>query len=208
MKVYGIPVLGKLLIIDEAVRKAAQDLKKSPPRISDRHFKPLQRWEVYAPSNIFSLYHHIKRLDLLPYYNFADLGSGLGAACFAAALHFNNAIGFELNPHLCGKAEEVGQELGFDRVRFFNKDFIEADLSRYQVLYIFQPFFKGFMELTKKKMSEIASGTYVISNVYASRPYIFTEESFQLICPTPEETSDPQLARYYSYHNLCTYRRI
>ena len=119
----------------------------------------------------------IEELGLDPNLVFADLGSGLGAACFAAAFHFKQVYGLELDLRLVAEAKRLQQKLGFGSVIFRHQDFLKADLSEFDVLYTFHPFSKNFVPLMKKRLRDIPSKTIVISNVFNyARSKIFTSE--------------------------------
>jgi hypothetical protein len=159
----------------------------------------------YASLSSLMLLDHIEELQLDPGLIFADLGSGLGAACFAASTYFKEVHGFEYDPRLAMEAERLREGLGFNNVVFHQGDFLKADLSKYGVLYFFHPFRDNFVPLMAKRMENISSGTYVISQVFNyARPSIFTERLFERIHPVEigeDEVGDDLITE------LITFRR-
>jgi predicted RNA methylase len=184
---------------------------------TDRDLRELEPQDVivfptYAPNRAeygslssLMLLGHLEELQLDPKLVFADLGSGLGAACFAAATYFNQVHGLEYDPRLVMEAERLREGLGFNNVVFHQGDFLKADLSKYGVLYLFHPFSENFVPLMAERMDHIPSGTYVISQVFNhARPSIFTERLFERIHPLEigeDEVGDDLVSQ------LITFRR-
>jgi len=138
----------------------------------------------YATLSSLMLSGHLEELKLDPELPAADLGSGLGVGCFTLSVHFKKVHGLEYDYRLVMEAEVLRQDLGFDNVVFHHVDFLKADLSGYRVLYLFHPFRENFVPLMAKRMEDIASGTYVISQVFNyARPSIFTSSLFERIHP-------------------------
>jgi predicted RNA methylase len=159
----------------------------------------------YASLSPVLLLVHIEELDLDPELVFADLGSGLGAACFAAAFHFKRVVGLELDPRLVEEAQRLQKQLGFDNVAFRNEDFLKADLSGCGVLYLFHPFSDNFVPLMAERLRDIPSGTLVISRVFNyARPGIFTAEFFERVHPV--EIGEDEVGDDY-VSNFITFRR-
>ena len=128
------------------------------------------------------LLYKLDELTLPREYHLADLGSGLGMACFAASLYFDRVTGFELDPAVLAGAEKVKKELEINNVTFENQNFLKADLTRYNVLYIFHPLMEGFIMHTSQKMQELKPGTIVLANLIEfARRDIFDPFSFKLL---------------------------
>jgi methylase of polypeptide subunit release factors len=209
MEIFPNPICQRIATaVNEAEKRVLR--RASPEQMARRYpqqiISTMRREEVYIASDTYALYSLIERLDLNPKYHFADLGSGLGAACFTAAQHFKNVVGFEMDTPLCEEAEVVRQELGFDNVRFINQDFLDnnVDLSSFKVLYTFQPFLSDFKELMSERMRKIEPGTFVIAYVFFYlHQHLFPTDSFRLIYPTPEDKlKRPQGDFYYVYQRI------
>lgn len=209
----------RLIRIEEAVRQAAW---KFVDATTDKQIGP-QDWPTfsttapnkaeYAAFPAITLYMGLEDLGLPRDFSFADLGSGLGNACFPAALYFKhaalyfkNVVGFELDSRLCAEAEGIGREHGFNNISFRNEDFLKADLSPFQVIFTYHPFRDNFIPLMKKRLRDIPSGTIIISILFNHvLPSIFTRDIFQKIYPalgsleTEPATQDPFLAEFNAY---------
>ncbi len=76
------------------------------------------------------------QLDWARYGRMVDLGSGDGrVVCLAS--YFTRAVGMEADPWLVGQSRRLAAELGLDRAEFQQTDLRVADLSSYDLLYIF-----------------------------------------------------------------------
>jgi len=159
----------------------------------------------YATLSSLMLLSHLEELKLDPELPFADLGSGLGAACFAASTYFKQVTGLEYDVRLVMEAENLRRQMGFNNVYFRQVDFLKANLSSYRVLYLFHPFKDNFVPLMAERMENLSSGTQVISQVFNyARPGIFTERLFERIHPVeilPDEVGDDLVTE------LITFRR-
>ena len=150
------------------------------------------RSAAYQATPTFLLLSKLDAMKLPREYHLADLGSGLGLACFTASLYFERVTGFELDPALLRAAENVRAELGIKNVAFKNQDFLEADLSPFNALYIFQPFLDGFIQLFSQKLLELKPGTIVLANLFdVAQPRIFNPAAFKLIHGRREGAASP-----------------
>jgi protein-L-isoaspartate O-methyltransferase len=97
-------------------------------------FKNTQKgyWGISVLDDVFELF---KRLKLEDYRNFLDIGSGDGRVAFTASL-FTNATGIEFDKELYGQSVKLMDELKI-KTSILNKDFLEHDLSRYDIIYCF-----------------------------------------------------------------------
>lgn len=146
----------------------------------------------------------VEDLELSSELDFADLGSGLGNVCFAAALHFQRVIGIEMDRRLCNEADRIKEGLDFPNVIFINADLLKIDLSGFQVLYIYHPFRTDFTELMFEKLRTAASGTIIIANIYETvRRGIFSPRDFRQIYPL-----GPGNPLAFEHEQFFTYERL
>ncbi|MCB2225072.1 MAG: methyltransferase domain-containing protein [Desulfarculaceae bacterium] len=91
---------------------------------------------MWACSQTDEVYQLLSELDLTPYKHFADLGSGDGRAVLVASL-FMPATGIEADPELTEAARAMAAKLGFDQAEFICADCRSADLSAYDLLFVY-----------------------------------------------------------------------
>ena len=96
-----------------------------------------------------------------------DLGSGDGRIVIAAAQHFGTrGVGIDLDPQRVQEANDNARQAGVtDRVQFLQGDIFQADLREATVvtLYLLP---SVNMKLRPKLLSELRSGTRVVSHNY------------------------------------------
>lgn len=173
-------MLYKLLDIEQVVRNA-----------SDRYFRQKPGFgpakgpaRFHAPCVPDLLYNVIQEARLPAEHSFADLGSGFGMACFAAALHFKKAVGFEINPEIVAIAQELKARLKTGNVDFQHQDLRQADLSSFNVLHMFQPYVDNFAADMKTLLARVEPGTVVISCIFSSlRSKIFKPKAYRQLYP-------------------------
>jgi hypothetical protein len=99
--------------------------------------------------------------------------------CFTASLFFDHVTGFEFDPRLIRKAEAIRRMFRLNNIEFKRSDFIKADLSRYNVLFMYWPFENNFAELMSSKLKKTRPGTSIISFKYGREIHdIFNQKYF------------------------------
>lgn len=84
---------------------------------------------------------------------FVDLGAGLGQAAMLVHLLTGVAAhGIEIDPALCGYAQECSSALGLSRVSFVTADARTADLSRGTVFFLYTPFTGGVLDAVRERL--------------------------------------------------------
>lgn len=80
-----------------------------------------------------------------------DIGSGAGKFCFAAACHKPEALffGIEQRHYLFECACRVKDSLGFSNVSFIHGNFTQLDLSTFDHLYLYNPFYENLSGVEK-----------------------------------------------------------
>jgi len=89
-------------------------------------------WLPSASSEVFELF---QRIHLEQFQYVVDLGSGDGKVALIASL-FTKSTGVEWDEELVFRSKEIRNRLGFQNVWFEQGDFLEKDLSIYDVLFI------------------------------------------------------------------------
>lgn len=91
---------------------------------------------MWACSRSREVYDLLGELDLTPYRHFADLGSGDGRVVMLASL-FLPATGIEADAGLVEASRSIAQRLGLDQARFVCDDCRQADLSAFDLLFLY-----------------------------------------------------------------------
>lgn len=100
---------------------------------ADYKVTPAGLWTCSDIDEILELFIQI---NLAQYQNLVDLGSGDGrVVCLAS--YFTRAKGIEADPWLVEQSRGLAAELGLQRAWFQQNDLRTADLSPYDILYIF-----------------------------------------------------------------------
>lgn len=121
-------------------------------------------WEtekgIYGAAPCKRLFALFKKIGLENYKKFIDLGSGDGRVVMIASL-FTDATGVEADEELVALGQRVRHELGL-QCHFVHDDFLEQDLSEYDLLFINpdQGFHKGLEEKLLREMT----GTLLVNN--------------------------------------------
>jgi len=107
----------------------------------------------------------ISLAEIKPHDRVADLGSGDGLVLFAAAqTQAGEIVGFEIDPLLVASSLRDAKKKGLEkRVRIETRNFWNADLSPFDVVFVFQiPY--AMPRLAEKLKRELKPGSRVISN--------------------------------------------
>jgi SAM-dependent methyltransferase len=123
---------------------------------------------IYQTTSPEALLRFLERQNLPRNLKVADLGSGLGTACLAATELFDQVVGFEIDPILVVASRLIRWKLGISRksLKFYWRNFFKADLSSFDLLYLFRPFIDNFEELMSSKLNQLRTGTLVICTAY------------------------------------------
>ena len=82
------------------------------------------------------IYGAFRRINLSKFQNFLDLGSGDGKVVLIASLFCKNCEGIEIDKNLHKKAVELKEKFGLKNINFHNKDMLEHDISKYDILFL------------------------------------------------------------------------
>ena len=96
-------------------------------------------WAVSDPEEVYGAFCYFQ-LDR--YENLADLGSGDGRAALIGSL-FTRTTGYETDEELYRKSLEIRDRLRIKNARFVQEDYLLADLSPFNILYLYpdKPFY-------------------------------------------------------------------
>jgi len=107
----------------------------------------------------------ISLAEIRPQDHVADLGSGDGSILFSAAeAKAGEVVGFEIDPILVATTKRDAKKKNLEnRIRIETKNFWDADLSPFDVVFVFQiPY--AMPRLAEKLKRELKPGSRVISN--------------------------------------------
>jgi SAM-dependent methyltransferase len=141
-------------VLFTATLAAAQQPKRQP----DIHFVPTPEEVVDAM---------LRLAEVGPNDVVYDLGSGDGRIVIAAAARFGaRGVGIDLDPKLVAQATANAQKAGVaQRVRFFEGDIFEADISNASVVTLY--LLTSINErLRPKLLRELRPGTRVVSHQF------------------------------------------
>ena len=97
---------------------------------------------MWAVSDATSVYKAFCYFDLNRYSHMAELGSGDGIVALIGSL-FTRVTGYETDDQLYHKSLDVRDQLKLTRAEFLRQNYLEADLSPYDILYLYpdKPFY-------------------------------------------------------------------
>jgi hypothetical protein len=146
-----------------------------------------QRGEVYHGTEVHEV---LQLLDSVRKYlprnlRALDMGMGLGGFCLPLALHAENSrrissyeiTGIDSDPDACALATEIAREFPEGaHIRYIQGDFTdkELDLTKYNLLYLYKPFIRGFNEIMNERLLQTATGTIVLTKLGLSLSSLYT----------------------------------
>ncbi len=97
---------------------------------------------MWATSDANEVYRAFCHFQLNRYTHLADLGSGDGRVALVGSL-FTKVTGYETDEVLYKKSLEIRDQLGMHNVIFLQQNYLLADLSPYDILYLYpdKPFY-------------------------------------------------------------------
>jgi len=120
----------------------------------------------FEPSNNQALRKMIEFSKVKKGDKVAELGSGNGKIAIAFAKKGAIVHGFEINPFLVLLSRRKIRNLGLEsRVKIYWKNFWKQDLSKFDIITVFQ--IGNFMpKLERKLKKELTKGTRIVSNTW------------------------------------------
>lgn len=119
----------------------------------------------YIPSSEVAVEEMLRLAAVEPKDVVVDLGSGDGRIVIAAAKYFGaRGIGVEIDPKLVAESEENARQAGVaDRVRFYARDVLKADISQATVvtMYLLSSLIR---KLRPKLLAELKPGTRIVAH--------------------------------------------
>ena len=121
---------------------------------------------IYGTTNLDNIFAFFRQIGLQNYDHFLDLGCGDGRVVLVASL-FTKATGIEYTEELIGIAKAIQHSLNID-CGFICGDFLEHDLSGYDVIFINPD--HEFGDLDTKLKKELKGPLFVYNEIFA--PYL------------------------------------
>jgi hypothetical protein len=136
-------------------------LENSPPYRSTKS----GMWATSAAEEIYRAFCHF---ELDQYRHVADLGSGDGIVVAIASL-FTRATGYEIDEWLYQQSIKLSHALKLPKATFFRKDFLQANLTGYDLLYLYPD--KPLYELEERLLATW-SGRLLVSGPHFPPRYL------------------------------------
>ncbi len=117
-------------------------------------------WLSSVSTEVFDLF---RTIGLEQFNHFADLGSGDGKVALIASL-FTKSTGIEFDDELVQRSNQIKEEIGANNLRFIKGDFLEEDLSAYDILFVYPD--NPLVRLEQKLLKEFRDDLIVCGGIY------------------------------------------
>ena len=117
-------------------------------------------WISSVGSEVFDLF---RTIGLQQFTHFADLGSGDGRVAIIASL-FTKSTGIEFDEALVQISMQIKERLGARNLQFITGDFLEENLSVYDILFIYPD--NPILRLEEKLLKEFRGELIVCGGIY------------------------------------------
>jgi protein-L-isoaspartate O-methyltransferase len=117
-------------------------------------------WLSSVSTEVFDLF---RTIGLEQFNHFADLGSGDGKVALIASL-FTKSTGIEFDDELVQRSNQIKEEIGANNLRFIKGDFLEEDLSAYDILFVYPD--NPLVRLEQKLLKEFRGDLIVCGGIY------------------------------------------
>ncbi|MBU0535560.1 MAG: methyltransferase domain-containing protein [Nanoarchaeota archaeon] len=130
-----------------------------------------------------TIHEFFKKIGLDKYSSFADLGSGEGKVVLIASL-FTKSFGIEIDEELIGISNNIKKKLKLDNAAFLYGDFLDMDLTDYDILFINpdQPMYEAEKklrrEMTGKQKLIVFGGLYKPLNMKLVKEFTVQNAKF------------------------------
>ncbi|MFC1559586.1 hypothetical protein ACFL4F_00620 [Candidatus Margulisiibacteriota bacterium] len=116
------------------------------------------------------------------------LGSGFGASGVAFASQCREVVLFDIIGKYINAAKLIYNKFGITNAEFRHEDFVNADLSDIDILYIYAPFFTDCQYLISNTLGKMPEGTIVISRDTPWDGVVIGSKNYARLYPeTPKE---------------------
>ena len=134
---------GERYLAFRKIKTAYQDFYQELKLLENRPpYRPTKSgmWATSAAEEVYRAFSHF---ELDQYCHMADLGSGDGIVVAIASL-FTQATGYELDEWLYQQSIKLGNSLNLSKATFLRRDFLQARLTSYDLLYLYpdKPFYQ------------------------------------------------------------------
>lgn len=118
----------------------------------------------YGSASADAVFSFFRKIGLAKKKSFIDLGSGDGKIVLIASL-FTKATGIEIDRELINTSERMKNKLGI-KVDFIQGDYLDSDLSKYDILFLNPD--NPLYELEKKLRKEMkkTARLVILGNLY------------------------------------------
>jgi protein-L-isoaspartate O-methyltransferase len=117
-------------------------------------------WLSSVSTEVFDLF---RTIGLEQFNHFADLGSGDGKVALIASV-FTKSTGIEFDQELVKRSIQIKEEIGANNLRFKKGDFLEEDLSAYDILFVYPD--NPIVRLEQKLLKEFRGDLIVCGGIY------------------------------------------
>lgn len=117
-------------------------------------------WLSSVSTEVFDLF---RTIGLEQFNHFADLGSGDGKVALIASL-FTESTGIEFDDELVQRSNQIKEEIGANNIQFRKGDFLEEDLSAYDILFVYPD--NPLIRLEQKLLKEFRGDLIVCGGIY------------------------------------------
>ena len=117
-------------------------------------------WLSSVSIEVFDLF---RTIGLEQFNHFADLGSGDGKVALIASV-FTKSTGIEFDQELVKRSIQIKEEIGANNLRFKKGDFLEEDLSAYDILFVYPD--NPLVRLEQKLLKEFRGDLIVCGGIY------------------------------------------
>jgi hypothetical protein len=132
------------------IKAAYQDFYKRLNLLEDTPPYRSTKSGMWATSVAEEIYRAFCHFELDQYNHLADLGSGDGIVVVIASL-FTQATGYEIDEWLYQQSIKLSHSLNLSKATFLRKDFLQANLTGYDMLYLYPD--KPFYELEERLLA-------------------------------------------------------
>jgi len=137
---------------------------------------PLFKGGPYVPLRLVNIERLYKILNLPKDCTVTDLGSGNENVLIYFAQKGFNCEGYEINKFLCLFSRNKIQKIGLEnKITIYNKDFLKADLSKYDLVILYQV---GYIlpKIETQLLKQLKKGSIVASYCFKFKHLLSIKE--------------------------------
>lgn len=138
-----------------------------------------KRQPIYRSTPPLELFDFLTRMSKdmkigsrLSHSRAADLGAGFGASSAALAEKCKSVTAFEFHGPFTGFIRTIRRDFGYRNLRVSGKDFVTADLSKFNLWYIYAPFMENYGDVIGAVLRSAKKGDMVITNTVINHDHL------------------------------------